>query len=75
MWEFPLWHNRINSVSAASGRDVGSMSGPAQWVKDLALLKPEVSILARIRSLAWERHVLQGGRQRKKKKKKDVLCE
>ena len=33
--EFPLWHRGIGGLSA--GVDTGSIPGPAQWVKDLAL--------------------------------------
>ena len=41
-WDFHLWHNGINGtdppVAQRDQRDLDSIPGPAQWVKDLALL-------------------------------------
>ena len=36
VWKFPLWLSGLRT-QLVSMMDVGSIPGPAQWVKDLAL--------------------------------------
>ena len=60
LWEFPLWHNGMGSVSAAPGCRFDPW--PAQWVRDLALQQLWCRLLAAwIRCLAQEVHKLRGG--------------
>ena len=56
-------------------KDVGSLPGPAQWVKDLALLWLwcRLAAVALIESLAWELPYATGVVPKKQKKKKKNL--
>ena len=67
-----LWHDTVSGISAAPG--CGFHPHPAPWVKGsgIATAAAWVAPAARIRSRAWELHVLQDSQKEKKKNKQTL---
>ena len=68
LYKFPLWHNRISATSMECW-DAGLISGPAQWVKDLALLYLQCRLQLRLRSDPWLGNICRGVAKKEKGKK------
>ena len=66
--EFPLWRSGIDGVSGVLGRRFHPR--PAQWVKDPALLQPQVRSRVQLGSHPWPANLICLGAAKREKERK-----